>query len=216
MRAGAEATAKLLKKRGFENVQLLEVAGAHPYVYGEMLKAPGTPTLLLYAHHDVQPAGDAERVEVAAVRADRARRPPLRPRRRRRQGRRGRAHRAVDAWLKGAGKLPLNVKIDRRGRRGDRLRATSTEFLRTHKQLLAADAIVLTDTGNFETGLPSITTALRGLVARGRRGARAQAVAALGHVGRPGARPDDGAVQDAGVADQRRRHASPSPASTTR
>ena len=57
VRRSAQATAEVMRKWGIENVQVLEIPGVHPYVYGDWLHKPGAPTLLLYGHHDVQPPG---------------------------------------------------------------------------------------------------------------------------------------------------------------
>src|SRR5262249_4270501 len=61
VRRSAESVAKALREAGVENVEILEIPGVHPYVYGDWLHAPGTPTILLYGHHDVQPEGVLER-----------------------------------------------------------------------------------------------------------------------------------------------------------
>ncbi|MFA6093723.1 MAG: M20/M25/M40 family metallo-hydrolase [Elusimicrobiota bacterium] len=160
----AHAVCGLMKKSGLEHVRFLQVPGAPPYVYADWLHASGKPTLLLYAHYDVQPVGNVKKWKS----------PPYKPTVR--AGRlfgRGTAddkagaviHAAsVAAYLKTCGRLPLNVKILIEGEEecgGSHL----SGLLKRFKSLLRSDVLVIADSGNAETGLPSLTTSLRGLVA---------------------------------------------------
>src|SRR4051812_47541654 len=60
VRASAEATADILRDAGLADVRLVELDGGHPAVFGQHEGPDGAPTVLLYAHHDVQPAADPD------------------------------------------------------------------------------------------------------------------------------------------------------------
>lgn len=168
VRKSADATAALLKKSGFENVEVLPFEDAHPYVYGEWMKAGrDAPTAVLYAHHDVQPAG---REELWLT-------PPFEPTLKKGPGGdrlygRGTADdkagilvhaAALDAFLKTDGKCPLNLKVVIEGE--EEIGSGHLEgFLKKYAKKLQADVIILTDTANFDCGRPALTVALRGLI----------------------------------------------------
>ncbi len=160
----AEKTADLLKKSGLEHVKMLTIDDANPYVYGDWLKKEGAPTLLLYAHHDVQPP---MREEVWKTQ-------PFEPVIR--DGRlygRGAADdkagivvhtAAIASYLTAMKELPVNIKVIIEGEEEIGSKHLSA-FVREYHSLLQSDVVIITDVANFDTGVPSLTTALRGLVA---------------------------------------------------
>jgi acetylornithine deacetylase/succinyl-diaminopimelate desuccinylase-like protein len=164
VRSAAEV-ARLLDAAGLQRVEVLRIADAHPYVVGEWTGAgPDVPTVLLYAHHDVQPPGRPDRWES----------PPFEPTLRADGRLYGRGIvddkagvlvqvAAIRAWLEATGALPINVRVLIEGE--EEIGSPHlAEFVRAHRERLEADVLVLADTANLDTGIPAITTSLRGLV----------------------------------------------------
>lgn len=159
VRRSAETIADLLRAEGFSDVDLLEVDGAHPAVYGHIPGPEGAPTVLLYAHHDVQPPGPAEEWETA----------PFEPfvRDGRLYGRGASDDKAGIIMHMGAvrafgGRPPVGVKVFVEGEE-EIGSAHLPAFLETYGDRLAADVIVIGDSGNWRVGEPALTTSLRGL-----------------------------------------------------
>jgi cysteinylglycine-S-conjugate dipeptidase len=158
LRASAAEVAGLLRGAGLPEVEVLTVEGGQPAVLGRRPGPPGAPTVLLYAHHDVQPAGDR-----AAWDSD-----PFEP-----QVRRGRLYGrgAADdkagiavhlAALRAHGdRLPVGVTVLVEGEEEIGSPALS-RFLAAYGDRIAADVLVLADSANWTAQVPSLTTSLRG------------------------------------------------------
>jgi acetylornithine deacetylase/succinyl-diaminopimelate desuccinylase-like protein len=160
--ACATSVSQLMLDTGLEAVRELRVGDGHPYVVGEWTHRPDAPTVLLYAHHDVQPAGYADRWS-----SD-----PFEPREA--DGRlfgRGTADdkagavahvAAVRAWLRTAGDLPCNVKVLVEGE--EEIGSPGLAgFLAAYADELRSDVLLLADAGNWSVGVPGVTYSLRGL-----------------------------------------------------
>lgn len=156
----ARATADLFAAEGVDVEIVRAYDGAPPAVIGHRAGPEGAPTVLLYAHHDVQPENDHSEWDS----------PPWEPTER--DGRlygRGAADDKAGilthiAALRAFGDdLPVTVKVFIEGEEevgSDTLPA----LLKAYQDRLAADVIVIADSGNWDIGVPALTTSLRGLV----------------------------------------------------
>ena len=148
-----------LKSIGITSAELLPTAGS-PVVYGSWNKAPGKPTVLIYAHYDVQPVKESEWDN-----------PPFAPVIK--DGKifgRGTSDDksgvmismlAVEAMLKTTGKLPVNVKFLFEGE--EEIGSPNFKaFLEKNKELLRTDFAVTADDAQYSDSIPAITTSSRG------------------------------------------------------
>ncbi|HET7196612.1 MAG TPA: dipeptidase [Nocardioides sp.] len=158
----AEAVAELFRAEKFETVDIVSARedGGAPAVIAHKPGPEGAPTVLLYAHHDVQPENDHAEWDS----------PPFEPTERgdRLYGRGAADDKAGIAAHLGALRvfgddLPVSVTMFVEGEEevgSDTLPA----LLKEHQERLRADVIVIADSGNWDIGVPALTTSLRGLV----------------------------------------------------
>jgi acetylornithine deacetylase/succinyl-diaminopimelate desuccinylase-like protein len=158
VRRSAEVTARLLHDAGL-SVDIISSDGGRPAVLARKTAPPGKPTVLLYAHHDVQPEGSRSDWE-----SD-----PFEPTERedRLYGRGAADDKAGIAAhlaaLRAHGPdLPVGVIVFVEGE--EEVGSPSLDaLLTTYADELAADVIVIADSANWEIGTPALTTSLRGL-----------------------------------------------------
>lgn len=160
VRQAAEIIVGMLDEAGYRNAQLLDIEGGNPAVFAEIPASEGAPTLLLYAHYDVQPPGPAHEWETD----------PFEP-----VVRDGRLYGRGSADDKGGlvmhlgavaahgGTPPVGVQLFLEGE--EEAGSQSLEaILEKYSHLLHPDVIVIGDGGNWEVGVPAFLSSLRGIV----------------------------------------------------
>lgn len=160
VRRAAEWLADHFRRIGMQRAEVMETEG-HPIVYAEHITDEARPTVLVYGHYDVQPPDPLELWTS----------PPFEPVRR--DGNlyargtsddKGQAFmhvKAAEAYLQ-AGAPPVNLKFILEGEE-ESGSAHLRPFIERHRELLAADIVLISDTALFDEGVPSITYGLRGL-----------------------------------------------------
>jgi acetylornithine deacetylase/succinyl-diaminopimelate desuccinylase-like protein len=156
----AQTVARLFREAGIANARVERIGEGHPAVIGRRPAPPGAPTVLLYAHHDVQPVGEPSLWDSE----------PFEPVERdgRLYGRGAADDKAgvmahVAALRALGGEPPVGVAVFIEGE--EEFSTTSLEpLLRKHQEELAADVVVVADSANWAVGRPALTTSLRGTV----------------------------------------------------
>jgi acetylornithine deacetylase/succinyl-diaminopimelate desuccinylase-like protein len=162
VRRCAEELTRRMLAAGLQRAEVIETGG-NPVAYGEWLGAPGKPTIVIYGHYDVQPVDPLDLWTS----------PPFDA-----QVRDGKLYgrgsvddkgqvlmhlAAIETHLRVRGELPLNVKVVVEGE--EEIGSPNFEaFLAEHRERLACDVAVISDTAVFAEDVPSLTTSLRGLV----------------------------------------------------
>lgn len=160
-RRGAEYVAEAARSIGLENVTVFDTPG-HPVVYADWLHAEGKPTVLVYGHYDVQPE---DPVELWTS-------PPFEPTVRGDElfargsvDDKGQVHlhlKGIESLLKTTGVLPVNVKLLIEGEE-EVGSPNLVPFVEQHRDRLACDAVMISDTPMYDYDMPSVTYGLRGL-----------------------------------------------------
>jgi len=161
VRMAADHIVELLEGAGFENVQLLEPPDGNPAIFGEIPAPDGAPTVLLYAHYDVQPPGPIAEWETG----------PFEPFEKdgRLYGRGASDDKAGIIMHLGAvaahgEDLPVGVQVFFEGEE-EAGSLSLAGLLDEYSHLLKPDIIVIGDGGNWAVGVPALLTSLRGLAA---------------------------------------------------